>query len=556
MVFADKLNFLIKLTNTTNKQLGELLNIHQSQISRMRSGARGVPGNGEYIRIMATHFASRITEDYQRSAIAEALGRPPLRLPVETGVLSVILTEWLIGAVEDSGEKAELYLRNYRNLGVARDSTGEEQPEIPPEHRGDVFVYYGEAGKRAAVYAFLGFMLEQREPQQIDISCDESLNWLETDKEFIMKVQEYMNELERRGFTCRRIVGPITDLDYTYASLRFRWLPYLLSGRAVSYYYPRLRDGVYRRTLMVARGKCALLSMSTGRFGPSRVTFFIKDPEVTDALDAEFADYLAMCMPHMNVFDVKQSPEQCITRFTEIQAAPMASIQRSNSLSAITMPSSVANSVKMDNPDQQRLFNDWYTKLTESFENVIKDHPVTDAIYLASPEEVAEGKVILPIAVTFGASQAAYTVERYLLHPLVRGERPELPSAHRRRKGRGSRFRLHKGELPRRPRAQGGSVPGHRGHRKKHGIGVQRAAAPLARRHGARQRAQGQGRAHTRPHPTPRGDKDRRVIDKKKPLSPKRERGFAVFQTSWPGSLSFFFGGKALSNSSASFSST
>ncbi|MBR5707983.1 MAG: hypothetical protein IKX41_01200 [Oscillospiraceae bacterium] len=416
MVFADKLNFLIKLTNTTNKQLGELLNIHQSQISRMRSGARGVPGNGEYIRIMATHFASRITEDYQRSAIAEALGRPPLRLPVETGVLSVILTEWLIGAVEDSGEKAELYLRNYRNLGVARDSTGEEQPEIPPEHRGDVFVYYGEAGKRAAVYAFLGFMLEQREPQQIDISCDESLNWLETDKEFIMKVQEYMNELERRGFTCRRIVGPITDLDYTYASLRFRWLPYLLSGRAVSYYYPRLRDGVYRRTLMVARGKCALLSMSTGRFGPSRVTFFIKDPEVTDALDAEFADYLAMCMPHMNVFDVKQSPEQCITRFTEIQAAPMASIQRSNSLSAITMPSSVANSVKMDNPDQQRLFNDWYTKLTESFENVIKDHPVTDAIYLASPEEVAEGKVILPIAVTFGASQAAYTVERYLLH--------------------------------------------------------------------------------------------------------------------------------------------
>jgi hypothetical protein len=416
MVFADKLNFLIKLTNTTNKQLGEMLNIHQSQISRMRSGARGVPGNGEYIRIMATHFASRITEDYQRSALAEALGRPPLRLPVETGVLSVILTEWLIGAVEDSGEKAELYLRNYKNLGVAREIEKEQESEVPPEHRGDVFVYYGDDGKRAAVYAFLGFMLEQREPQQIDISSDESLNWLENDKEFIMKVQEYMDELERRGFTCRRIVGPVNDLDYTYASLRFRWLPYLLSGRASSYYYPRLRDGVYRRTLMVSRGKCAVLSMSTGRFGPSRVTFFIKDPEVAEALDAEFSDYLAMCIPHMTFYDIKQMPEQFISRCADVQSAPMACIQRSNTLSTVTMPAAVATSIRMETPEQQKLFSDWYARLTEGFNAVLKSHPVTDAIYLASPEEVAEGKVRMAFAATFGAVQNVYNVERYILH--------------------------------------------------------------------------------------------------------------------------------------------
>lgn len=417
MVFADKLNFLIKLTNTTNKQLGDLLSIHQSQISRMRSGARGVPGNGEYIRIMASHFASQIKLDYQRSALAEALGRPPLRLPVEQSVLAVILTEWLIGTVEDSGEKAELYLRNYRSLGVTHAGDPELALESSSgERKGDIFVYYGDSGKRAAVYAFLGYMLEQKEPQQIDLSCDESLEWLESDPEFIIKLQEYMNELERRGFTCRRIVGTTNDLDYTFASLRYRWLRFYLSGRATSYYYPRLRDAVYRRTLIVSRGKCAVLSMSTGRFVSSRVTFFIKDPDVADSLDDEFGDFIAMCTPHMTVYDVAQMPGQFAARFVDMESVPLACIQRSNCLSTVTMPASVANSVKMETPEAQRLFSECYAARVAAFNEVVRDHPVTDIIFLDTPEDVAEGRVDIPMAAAFGAQQRAYTAERYVLH--------------------------------------------------------------------------------------------------------------------------------------------
>ena len=417
MVFADKLNFLIKLTNTTNKQLGDLLSIHQSQISRMRSGARGVPGNGEYIRIMASHFASQIKLDYQRSALAEALGRPPLRLPVEQSVLSVILTEWLIGTVEDSGEKAELYLRNYRSLGVTHARGPELSPEsVSGESKGDVFVYYGDSGKRAALYAFLGYMLEQKEPQQIDLSCDESIEWLESDPDFIVKLQENMVELEKRGFTCRRIVGTTNDLDYTYASLRYRWLPFYLSGHASSYYYPRLRDTVYRRTLIVTRGKCAVLSMSTGDKASSRVTFFIKDPDVADSLDDEFRDYLAMCTPHMTVYDIKQMPEQFASRFTEMAEAPIAGIQRTNCLSTLTMPASVATSIRLESPEAQRVFNESYSRRIDAFNEVIKEHPITDVIYIDPPEDVAEGKVLMPIAAAFGAPQPAYNIERYVLH--------------------------------------------------------------------------------------------------------------------------------------------
>lgn len=416
MVFAEKLDFLMKLTSTTNKRLGDLLSIHQSQISRMRSGARGIPGNSEYIRTMAEHFAARCIQDYQRSALAEALGRPPLRLPVEKNVLSVILTEWLIGTVEDGGEKAELFLRNYKALSVNGDGSGGEICGSEKGRSGDIFVYYGEAGKRAAVYAFLGYMLEQKEPQQIDLSCDENLDWMESDPDFIEKVQQHITSLAERGFTCRRITGPLNDLDYTYSSLKFRWLPLFISGRASSYFYPRLRDAVYHRMLLVAPGKGAVLSSSTGRTVQNRMTFFIKDPEVADVLDAEFCDYLAMCAPHMLCFDVRQNPERYVNRFTEFEELSFPCVQRSNSLSVVTFPASVAATVKADSPLEQKIFMDAFIKRTEAFKAAVREHPYTDAIHLATPEEIMAGEVRMPYAVPLGAVSNVYTVETYLLH--------------------------------------------------------------------------------------------------------------------------------------------
>ena len=415
MVFAEKLDFLMKLTSTTNKRLGDLLSIHQSQISRMRSGARGIPGNSEYIRIMAEHFASQCVQDYQRSALAEALGRPPLRLPIEKNVLSVILTEWLIGTVEDGGEKAELFLRNYKALSMS--SEGEGSGGTHENGRsGDVFVYYGETGKRAAVYAFLGYMLEQKEPQQIDVCCDEDLGWMENDPDFIAKVQKNIRELTSRGFTCRRISGPVNDLDYTYGSLKFGWLPLYVSGRASSFFYPRLRDAVYHRSLLVAPGKGALLATSTGRIAQNRMTLFFKDPQVADALEAEFCDYLAMCTPHMITTDVRQSTERFLAKFLEFEELSIPCVQRSNSLSAVMLPASVAAAAKAASMSEQKLFMDAFTKRTEAFRAVVKEHPYTDAIYLSTPEEIAAGEVLMPCTTDLGPVPNVYTVDTYLQH--------------------------------------------------------------------------------------------------------------------------------------------
>lgn len=417
MVFAEKLDFLMKLTSTTNKCLGDLLSIHQSQISRMRSGSRGIPGNSEYIRIMAEHFASQCTQDFQRSALAEALGRPPLRLPVEKNVLSIILSEWLIGAATDGGEKAELYLRNYGKFNLSHENNPEDAlPMNKTENTEDIFVYYGNSGKRAAVLAFLGYMMDQKEPQEIDVNCDENLEWLEEDPDYIAKIQQYMSSLAEKNFTCRRIVAPVNDLDYAYASLRFRWLPLLITGRVLSYYYPRLRDAVYHRMLIVARGKAAVFSITTGRSSESRLTFYIKDPGIADTLDAEFEDYLSMCTPHMSTTSAKQNMERFANRFTEVDTVAFPCIQRSNSLSFVTMPEQLASSIRTDSPAKQKIFANQYAKRVEAFQNVVQEHSFTDIIYLARPDEVSSGQAKILCADVFDAVPNAYSVDSYILH--------------------------------------------------------------------------------------------------------------------------------------------
>ena len=75
---AEKLDFLMKLTNSQNAALGRALRYDASYISRIRSGKRGLPSEEDFLRPAAAWLAARIREDYQKGAAAERLrlGRP------------------------------------------------------------------------------------------------------------------------------------------------------------------------------------------------------------------------------------------------------------------------------------------------------------------------------------------------------------------------------------------------------------------------------------------------------------------------------------------------
>ena len=59
-IIGDKLNFLMLLTETKNNILGKAIAFDPSYISRIRTGARGVPKHRDFIYPAAAFFARAI----------------------------------------------------------------------------------------------------------------------------------------------------------------------------------------------------------------------------------------------------------------------------------------------------------------------------------------------------------------------------------------------------------------------------------------------------------------------------------------------------------------
>ncbi len=415
MEFSEKLSFLMKLCETTNKQLGEVLGVDPSQISRLRSGKRGIPGNGEYLQRISQFFAERCVDGYRRSALAEVLMRPALMLPVESQVLAIILREWLMGSLPDRDGKAEQLLRGSAWLSLHADAEDPAGEERPAPQRG-MHVFFGDEGKRSAVRAFIGTVLRAGRPLSLDVSSDENLQWLVGDYPFAAEVQAAFRSLAEQGCRCRRIVGPLVTLDYSYASLLMRWLPSYISGHVTSYYYPRLRDDLYHRTLLIARDTAAVFSASVGSGPKNHACFFTTDPEVVSALSAEFEDYLALCQPQMErraAFPEEWEEEDALLSFSRIGSTCLL---RSRGLSAMTMTGDMFRHARRADSQRIRQLTARLDKQQAAFLQQLGKQPCYDMMELASPEDVLAGKVELEFSSSVAASSLPYTPEQYLLH--------------------------------------------------------------------------------------------------------------------------------------------
>lgn len=73
MEFKDKLNFLMKITQVSNKELSKAIAVDPSLVSLLRSGKRKPPQNNIHIINMAIFFVKKLTHQYQRTALAEAM---------------------------------------------------------------------------------------------------------------------------------------------------------------------------------------------------------------------------------------------------------------------------------------------------------------------------------------------------------------------------------------------------------------------------------------------------------------------------------------------------
>ena len=290
MSFADKLVFLINLTNSTNKKLADAINLDPSQISRLRCGARKLPRNAEYLPDMAAYFVERCHSDYQLITLSEQInGRPP-NLPMDQTLLTEELRSWL---EEEETLLTDLPPASGRcRFGQRADK--DDRLLTTPIQSHSFKTFYGSKGQRQALEILLETTLRRDKPALLQFYSDQELAWQE-EADYLHNIfPERLLELLQIGCRFQRILRPRPDLQYAFTSIKL-WLPIHMKGGVESYFYPYLRDMVHRQTLIAVPQVGAIFSNCIGSQCEDRICYLVTEESLVRHYSREFNDLQKIC---------------------------------------------------------------------------------------------------------------------------------------------------------------------------------------------------------------------------------------------------------------------
>lgn len=254
---------------------------------------------------------------------------------------------------------------------------------------------------------------ETETPGSILISSDDNLEWLLSDYTLRQKIQANFMAITQRGFTIHQIMPAINYLPRFAEALQF-WLPIYSTGKAKVYYYPRLRDNLYRRSMIILPGRCVRISSAIGLGSSSDVTIFSTDPDVVNAYIHQFEDHLALCRPALSAHTEFKDFSRL---FDEVNLKQGNLVTMGSPLSPYTIPRVLFEHIirEIDDPDWKSAFQSNLDRLAD-FEELLNQRQCIDMTRLATPEEVRSGKVYIGTPHKTYQNQPVYTPETSILH--------------------------------------------------------------------------------------------------------------------------------------------
>ena len=407
-IIADKLNFLMKVTGTKNNMLSRALNFDASHISRIRSGQRGLPSHREFIVPAAAYFARAVRNATQKRVLSHRIC-PGVRWPESLEGATAMIAGWL-----GEDEPIDFVLLN-RYLEENQQGITPVDSEADAASRNNTEFYPGNEGKRQCVMCFLTELAALEEPVTLLLNSEENMEWLYEKPEFAKQWAALLVALLERGSRIV-IVHTISRSFGEMVEAVAKWAPLYAIGHIEPYYYPRLRDHVFRRTLFIAKGKLAVVSHSTGDAGVNRLNMLTRDPVAVAALEQEFSDFLAMCSPLMQVFTADNFRAKILPVLTVFRKTGRDLLQFHVTPSLLTLPEEVAASLsRRPGCEEFGEFLSTHNRRLFMRGKVLANH-VTDILVLPDIVDVMEEKVALPLSDLIGLPPLFYKSEEYLAH--------------------------------------------------------------------------------------------------------------------------------------------
>ena len=393
-MIAGKLDLLLKLTDTSNSALGRALGFDASYISRIRSGKRGLPRDRFLLEPAAAYFAGRLqAHPLRKNTAAEALC-PGRSWPETEAEAEKLILNWLS---QDERQDMERVERLLSGLAAARLLWPEARLIPAGEAPSGAAFYYGTEGKREAVLRLLIDYAAADAPSELLVYTDEKMDWFSADEAYNRRWSEAVLRLIERGVRIRIIHTLSRDLGERLDGLR-KWTPLYLTGAVEAWYYPKPRDGVFRRTLFVARdfGAVTATAVEEGE----GLNLLVTEPAAVAALTGEFEDYCALCRPLIQIYgsDKRQEVWEMLRAF---EAAPHDRIVAQRLPLGCSLPEEVIASFGRQSSKRTEDFLRFSSETMDAHLNA--GLRITELLSLPPAEEVYAGRVSTPLSDYVGA---------------------------------------------------------------------------------------------------------------------------------------------------------
>ncbi len=242
----------------------------------------------------------------------------------------------------------------------------------------------------------------------------EATDWMTEDRGFASKWASLMTQLLSKGNRIKIIHTVSRALDEMLSAIS-QWMPLYMTGLIEPYYYPKKRDGIFKRTLFISPGVSAVISASIGSSIDVAANMLIRNSDMIRSYTEEFNQYLALCKPLMQIFTVKDK-EAYFKTLMEYEKEKSNSFIRTESLSLLTMPENVASSVIARIGNQETDQGELRNHRRRLFENNLESNTYTEIIQLYRAEQVKSGKIKISFSEMLLSDAAYYTPEEYILH--------------------------------------------------------------------------------------------------------------------------------------------
>lgn len=382
IIFAEKLNVLMRLTSTTNSRLATAINVDPSLISKLRSGARTVSVKSDYLLPMSAYFGSKCADSYRSLTLLELIGAD------FGGDMVSSLVRWFL----DDEKTVDL---SYPEAMTSGNYSGKKSKNRRKEK---FYCFHGRDAVIEATELMKDIISASDNIRTVKILSDCSNKDSGTD--LFLLCREFLSELAVKGTEIIRILPDYYSFNQSVNDV-FAWLPMISQGKTKSFYFNGFRDRTANSLMLIVPGVAAMFSESVDGIGP---TFVTTEKTAVDDCSRMFDSYVSYCGEgsRTELYSESNNRKSMVDGFIEIEDDLCCVF---SSLPFEWIPEGLFSKSEAVS-----------LKYAGSLKNLMKTNTVTEIFPLHSPSEIVQGRAVCYAESFFGGKNTVYTPELYSAH--------------------------------------------------------------------------------------------------------------------------------------------